>query len=172
MHAIGEASRLSGVGIETIRYYEREGVVPRAERSPSGRRLYGPGDISRLRFVRRCRDMGFSIADAREMLALSPEGRAECAAAEEIGRRHLAFIRARIDDLTRLELVVPGHRRQEHRRSRSFLLRNRHLAVSLGWPRPGHGVHRLRLVQHANDALQSIHSTVIHPNKTLCELKS
>jgi MerR family mercuric resistance operon transcriptional regulator len=53
MYGIGTAAKLSGVGIETIRYYEREGVIPPAERSASGRRLYSDAAIARLRFVKR-----------------------------------------------------------------------------------------------------------------------
>ncbi len=64
MVAIGEASRLSGVSIETIRYYEREGIISKAGRTASGRRTYSKAEISELRFIKRCRDLGFSIHDA------------------------------------------------------------------------------------------------------------
>ncbi|NCQ25511.1 MAG: MerR family transcriptional regulator, partial [Roseovarius sp.] len=56
MIAIGEAARQSGVAIETIRYYERAGIVPKPGRGANGRRAYTPEDVARLRFVRRCRD--------------------------------------------------------------------------------------------------------------------
>ena len=63
MHPIGAASTMSGVNIETIRYYEREGIVPRTARTAAGHRVYGDADIARLRFVKRCRDLGFPIPD-------------------------------------------------------------------------------------------------------------
>src|SRR3546814_14180805 len=74
MHSIGEAARQSGVTVETIRYYERERIVPPPDRSASGRRLYDPAGIMRLRFVRRCRDLGLSIADIRTLLVFCEEG--------------------------------------------------------------------------------------------------
>ena len=74
MLSIGEASKRSGVHIETIRYYEREGILPPAERTASGRRCYDPQAIARLRFfVRRCRDLGFPMAEMRALLALTGE---------------------------------------------------------------------------------------------------
>jgi MerR family mercuric resistance operon transcriptional regulator len=87
MFAIGEASRQSGVGIETIRYYEREGIVPKAERTASGRRVYCRDAIARLRFIRRCRDHGFSIADSRTLMALRKDNDTACAEAMEVGAR-------------------------------------------------------------------------------------
>ena len=63
MHSIGAVASLSGVQIETIRYYERIGVVPRPARTSSGRRTYDAEDIVRLQFVKRCRTLEFSLAD-------------------------------------------------------------------------------------------------------------
>ena len=65
MATIGEASRRSGINIETIRYYEREGVVPRPGRSASGRRVYTDDEVAVLAFVKRCRDMGFPLSACR-----------------------------------------------------------------------------------------------------------
>lgn len=106
MFAIGEASRQSGVGIETIRYYEREGIVPKAERTGSGRRVYNPEAIARLRFIRRCRDHGFSIADSRTLMALSKGGDTACAEAMGVGARHLRDVRRKIAELQQLEAAL------------------------------------------------------------------
>ena len=106
MHPIGAASAMSGVNIETIRYYEREGIVPRAERTPSGRRLYGDADIARLRFIRRCRDLGFSIPDIRTLLDLSAGSDAPCADVKALGERHLDGIRRRLGELGKLERAL------------------------------------------------------------------
>ncbi len=65
MFAIGKASELSGVNIETIRYYEREGIVAKPDRSAAGRRLYTRDGIAKLRFVKRCRDLGFRLRSYR-----------------------------------------------------------------------------------------------------------
>lgn len=71
MHTIGIAAKLSGVNIETIRYYKRGGVVPNPERTASGRRVYDKESVSRLRFVKRCRELGFPIPEIKSLLALT-----------------------------------------------------------------------------------------------------
>lgn len=105
MHPIGRAATLSRVTIETIRYYEREGVVPKPPRTASGRRLYDADAIARLRFVRRCRDLGFPLADVRALLDLDGQGDA-CAEVRGLGEGHLQSVRAKITDLKRLEAAL------------------------------------------------------------------
>ena len=97
---------MSGVNIETIRYYEREGVIPRAPRTPTNRRLYGDEDIARLRFVKRCRDLGFSIPDIRTLLDLSAGNNAPCADVKALGERHLRGVRRKLDELVNLERAL------------------------------------------------------------------
>lgn len=106
MHPIGIAAKRSGVGIEAIRYYEREGVVPAAPRASNGRRVYGDVEITRLRFVRRCRDLGFSIGQIRTLLSLSVSEANTCSDASEIGNLHLDEVRQKITDLKRLETAL------------------------------------------------------------------
>lgn len=106
MRAIGEAAKLSGVNIETIRYYEREGIVPIAERTPSGRRLYDEAAVARLRFVRRCRDLGYSIGDIGVLLDLSNNATKPCDDVKAISQRHLEDVRARLVDLRKLEKAL------------------------------------------------------------------
>ena len=106
MFAIGEASRQSGVGIETIRYYEREGIVPAAERTSLGRRVYGRASIARLRFIKRCRDHGFSIADSRVLLSLSNNSDTACEDAMQVAARHLADVKRKITELQQLEMAL------------------------------------------------------------------
>jgi DNA-binding transcriptional MerR regulator len=96
MHPIGEAARRSGVGVETIRDYEREGIVPKPGRAASGRRLYSAAEIARLRFVRRCRDLGFTMADVRTLSALAEERGAPCGEVRAIGSLQLQAVRAKI----------------------------------------------------------------------------
>lgn len=104
--SIGEASKQSGVTIEAIRYYEREGIVPLAERSANGRRRYSTEAIVRLRFVKRCRDMGFSISEIRALLSLASDESSNCARVKSIGEAHLDAVRSKIADLTQLETAL------------------------------------------------------------------
>ncbi|MGR3760151.1 MerR family DNA-binding protein [Roseobacteraceae bacterium NS-SX3] len=106
MFAIGEASRRSGVGIETIRYYEREGIVPKPGRLANGRRVYSLEAIGRLRFLKKCRDLGFSLAEAKALLGLAGAGASDCQAVQEMSARHLAAIRQKIRDLQKLEAAM------------------------------------------------------------------
>ncbi|TMM55417.1 MerR family transcriptional regulator [Sulfitobacter sabulilitoris] len=103
MFAIGQASRQSGVNIETIRYYEREGIVPAPGRSAAGRRLYSTEEIAMLRFVRRCRDLGFPISVIKTFLSLSGQDDRRCAEVKILADDHLSQISAKIETLTRLQ---------------------------------------------------------------------
>lgn len=105
MRPIGQAAVRSGVNIETIRYYEREGVVPPPARSENGRRLYDDEAIARLRFVRRCRDLGFPLADVRALLDLNFQANA-CRQVRDLGAKHLTSVRTKIADLRRLEAAL------------------------------------------------------------------
>lgn len=106
MFAIGEAARLSGVTIETIRYYERSGIIGRAERSTSGRRVFTDADVAELRFIRRCRDLGFSIRNACALRDLSRAPAPTCTEAEAVAARHLGEVRKKIEELQRLETAL------------------------------------------------------------------
>ena len=104
--AIGEASKRSGVAIETIRYYEREGITPKPGRTSSGRRVYNDLDIANLAFIRRCRELGFSIADIVALRALSGEIEGACDEVATLGKRHLLEVRAKIADLRKIETAL------------------------------------------------------------------
>jgi MerR family transcriptional regulator, mercuric resistance operon regulatory protein len=105
--SIGQLSRNSGVNIETIRYYERAGILPAPPRTAGGRRIYGPTEIRALTFIRRARELGFTLDVIRALLALSAEGgRRTCAEVREVAARHLAAIRSKISDLRAMEDVL------------------------------------------------------------------
>ena len=106
MIAIGEAARQSGVPIETIRYYEREGVVPAPRRAANGRRVYSEKEVGRLRFIKRCRDLGFSITEAKGLLSLSEGENDNCATVKDIGTAHLSAVRSKIAELKALEAAL------------------------------------------------------------------
>ena len=103
MYPISVAAEQSGVMIETIRYYEREGIVPKPDRTASGRRAYSNDDISRLRFIKRCRDLGFAIPDAKSLLGLADGSQNSCAVAGAIAQNHLNDVRAKIENLQSME---------------------------------------------------------------------
>jgi MerR family mercuric resistance operon transcriptional regulator len=104
--SIGELSRLSGVNIETIRYYERIKMLPAPPRTASGRRVYGPAEKRTLAFIRRSRDLGFSLEEIRALLALGGPERASCADVHKIASAHLANVRSKLADLARLESIL------------------------------------------------------------------
>jgi len=103
MYAIGKASAQSGVNIETIRYYERVGIVPKPGRSAAGRRFYTSNEIAKLRFVKRCRDLGFSLAIVQTFLSLTAQDSRSCGEVKSLAEDHLAEISAKIENLMRLQ---------------------------------------------------------------------
>jgi MerR family mercuric resistance operon transcriptional regulator len=106
--AIGELSRRTECNIETIRYYERIGLLPRARREVGGRfRRYDSDDIARLRFIRRARQLGFTLDDVRGLLRLAaPHGEHARAEARNLTAAHVADIRTKIADLQAMERVL------------------------------------------------------------------
>jgi len=104
---IGELSRRTGCKVETVRYYERTGLVPSAPRSAGRYRLYGDDDVRRLAFIRRARALGFAIPDVRALLTLARDRReAPCAEARELATAHLQAVRAKIADLLAMERLL------------------------------------------------------------------
>jgi MerR family mercuric resistance operon transcriptional regulator len=103
---IGELSRQSGVNIETIRYYEKIGIMPAPARSPGGYRLYAPDHLKRLSFVRRGRQLGFSLDELRSLLRLVDGHTYTCAQVRALTLEHVAEVRRKISDLRRLERVM------------------------------------------------------------------
>lgn len=104
--SIGELSKHSGVNIETIRYYERIKMLPAPARTASGRRVYGHAEKRTLGFIRRSRDLGFTLEEIRAMLALGGPGRAPCAEVHRIANAHLANVRKKLADLMKLEAIL------------------------------------------------------------------
>ena len=104
--AIGELSRLGGVNIETIRYYERVKMLPSPQRTASGRRVYGVTELRTLAFIRRSRELGFSLNEIRALLRLGAPGMASCSEVKIIATHHLEDIRAKLSDLKKLERLL------------------------------------------------------------------
>jgi len=103
---IGGLSQLTGVNIETIRYYEKIKVLPVPSRAANGRRMYGPMEHRILAFVRRSRELGFSLDEVRALLRLGGPEKASCREVREIAAHHLDDIRAKIADLRKLERLL------------------------------------------------------------------
>src|SRR5262245_66478379 len=103
--SIGEAAEQSGMSVETIRYYEREGLMPRVPRTESGRRSYAPSDLKTLAFIRNARELGFSLEDTRALLVLrGPE--IQCTDVKVIAERHLATVRIQMRRIIEIEQIL------------------------------------------------------------------
>jgi len=102
MITIGNLSKETGVKIETIRYYEKVSLMPDPLRKESGHRLYGIEQVKQLRFIKRARELGFSLADIRELIGAENDP-PKCEDVFDLTQTHLADIREKIADLKRLE---------------------------------------------------------------------
>ena len=103
---IGRLAAQAGVNLETVRYYERVGLMPAPDRTPGGHRAYRPEHRARLAFIRRARELGFALDDIRTLLALSEPGLQSCAEVKAIASDHLHDVRVKIADLSRLAAVL------------------------------------------------------------------
>jgi Cu(I)-responsive transcriptional regulator len=99
---IGELSRATGTNIETIRYYERIGLLPEPDRTAANYRSYGDTHRARLAFVRHSRDLGFTIEEIRSLLDLSDDPARDCSEADRIASAHLSQVEDKIAQLTLL----------------------------------------------------------------------
>ena len=99
---ISEAADASGCHLETIRYYERIGLLPKPERTAGNYRSYGEAHRTRLAFVRHSRELGFTIEEVRSLLDLADHPERECCEADRIATRHLAQVEEKIGQLVTL----------------------------------------------------------------------
>ena len=99
---IGELARATGTKAETIRYYEREGILPAADRTDSNYRDYSDDHLATLTFVRRARELGFSMAQVRELLALSDQDDKPCQDVDQLVLRQMVEVERKIADLSSL----------------------------------------------------------------------
>lgn len=100
--SIGELSRATGVKVVTIRYYEQVRLMPVPPRTEGNYRIYRREHLHRLQFVRRCRDLGFTLDQLRDLLRLSVQSRRRCSSVDRITENHLKEIEAKVTDLRRL----------------------------------------------------------------------
>jgi MerR family copper efflux transcriptional regulator len=105
---IGQLAGQAGVGIDTVRYYERQGLLLEPPRRASGYRDYPAESLGRLRFIRRAKALGFSLQEIRELLALHASSAGGCAQAAARAREKIAALEARILDLEAVRLGLEG----------------------------------------------------------------
>lgn len=103
MPTIGMVARRARCNVETVRYYERIGLLPPPPRGRNGRRDYGDHEVERLRFIRRCRELGFSLKDVHALSALSERSNENCAEIKRLAEEHSKLVREKIADLVRVE---------------------------------------------------------------------
>jgi MerR family copper efflux transcriptional regulator len=118
---IGAVAKRVGVAIDTIRYYEREGLLPEPQRRASGYRSYGEGTVAQLRFIRRAKDLGFTLEEIRELLALSTDRERGVKTVKQRAEARLGEVEQRIRELQRMKRglkqlidACPGHGPLEH----------------------------------------------------------
>lgn len=102
----GELARRTGVNAETIRYFERIGMLPEPPRTQGGHRIYDERHVRTLGFVRSARNLGFTPEEVRAILSLGGPGRAPCAEVRDIAAHHLDQVRAKIADLMEIEQLL------------------------------------------------------------------
>lgn len=99
---IGQVAEQSGCSRETIRHYEKLGLLPAPKRQANGYRYYGPGSVARLRFIRHGRELGLELSTIRELLALSDHPEDDCTQINRIAEAHLHRVESQITRLQRL----------------------------------------------------------------------
>jgi len=99
---IGKLAAATGTKVETVRYYERAGLIPAPARTEGNYRSYRPQDLERLRFIRRTRDLGFSLDEVRALLDMAEQRDSDCGTVDAIATGHLEEINRKIADLTML----------------------------------------------------------------------
>ena len=95
----GELAAEAGVNVQTLRYYERRGLLPEPARQQSGYRVYGADAVRTVRFIKRAQELGFGLRDAEALLVLAAGGPEACEAAHELAEEKIAELDARIADL-------------------------------------------------------------------------
>ena len=103
---IGGVARTAGMSVQAVRFYERLGLLPAAQRTPAGYRIYGPETVDRLQFVKQAQGLGFSLDEIREILRLRYEGRSPCACVSKLLQEKLEKIEDQIRQLVRFRREV------------------------------------------------------------------
>ncbi|MCA9145473.1 MAG: Hg(II)-responsive transcriptional regulator [Planctomycetaceae bacterium] len=100
---IGQLAKIAGVGVETVRFYERKGLLAEPNRRPSGYRQYGEEVVNRLRFIKRAKELGFTLNEIKELLSLRLDPTTTCADVKERAEEKIDDIEAKIRTLRRMK---------------------------------------------------------------------
>ncbi len=103
---IGQVAQAAAVNIQTIRYYERRGLIPKPRRTPAGYRQYAEDAVDRIRFIKHAQELGFTLQEIQELLALRVQHGAACDAVERKTRAKLAIVEQKIRDLQRMRRTL------------------------------------------------------------------
>jgi MerR family copper efflux transcriptional regulator len=103
---IGEVAKAAELAVETVRFYEREGLIAEPPRRPSGYRQYPPDTVRRLRFIRRAKELGFTLKEIGELLELRVSTRTSCADVRSLAAAKMADIEAKMLDLARIQAAL------------------------------------------------------------------
>ncbi|MGV3531353.1 MAG: heavy metal-responsive transcriptional regulator [Chthoniobacteraceae bacterium] len=105
---ISDAAKSSGLGTETVRFYERQGLLPEPPRTASGYRQYTTDDVRRLSFIRRAKTLGFTLKEIGELLGLTEQRAASAGEVKELATAKLERVREQIRDLQKIEKALHG----------------------------------------------------------------
>ncbi len=100
---IGQVAKRAGVGVETVRFYERRGLIEQPRKRSSGYRVYPEDVVRRIRFIRHAKDLGFTLNEIGELLSLRPDPHGSCDAVKESAEAKVADIEEKIGSLTRIQ---------------------------------------------------------------------
>ena len=103
---IGQLSKLSGIGIETIRFYERRGLLSPASRKSSGYRQYDEQSIVRIKFIKTAKDLGFTLDDIKDLLSLKVRKESQCSKVQSKAQKKLQETREKISNLKKIEGIL------------------------------------------------------------------
>ena len=103
---IGKLANATGVGVETIRFYEREGLLPKPPRRPSGYRQYPPDAVARVMFIRRAKDLGFTLKEITELLELRVDPDKSCADVRALAKAKIVDVEEKMNDLVRIKAAL------------------------------------------------------------------
>jgi MerR family mercuric resistance operon transcriptional regulator len=103
---ISEVAERGGVNLQTIRYYEREGLLPEPPRLPSGYRMFSPDAVRRVRFIKRAQELGFSLSEIRELLSIQIGSKKECSDVQRLAMAKIADIEQKIQSLQSMKRVL------------------------------------------------------------------
>ncbi|MBI1178337.1 MerR family DNA-binding protein [bacterium] len=119
---IGALARRAGVGVQTLHYYERLGLLPKPARSEANYRLYAPEALRRVQFIKKAQALGFTLEEIKEILGLRARGGAACRCVADVGRKHLRELDERIVALqefrSSLAAIVPKWEKETSRQRR------------------------------------------------------